>query len=224
MYNTRGSYSSTKRPAAKSKYSFNSRAHDLNLYNQSNVSLESKIGATRAIEPGSTTLPEKIKTNGSFSLEKINNYSSVVLERGSATTKKTTPKIKEPIKFPELRKNINPEYEETSTKAPEVFYQDKIFRSLKNRENTYLMNLARQHFLQTIEAIRIGKRIRLNPPAKQISLSRKNQNFKTIFLDLDETLIHCDENAHRNATVRLNFPVEGGRMISVNFLNYTGGS
>lgn len=29
---------------------------------------------------------------------------------------------------------------------------------------------------------------------------------KTIFLDLDETLIHCDE-ASTNYTVKLNFPI-----------------
>lgn len=54
------------------------------------------------------------------------------------------------------------------------------------------MNLARQHFIQTIEAIRIGKKLRSEKPAKEIKLSKKNPKLKTIFLDLDETLIHCD--------------------------------
>lgn len=47
-----------------------------------------------------------------------------------------------------------------------------------------MMNLARQHFLQSVEAIKIGKNIKLNPP-KQIKLAKKNPKFKTIFLDLD---------------------------------------
>ena len=51
-----------------------------------------------------------------------------------------------------------------------------------------MMNLARQHFLQSVEAIRIGKTIRLGNP-KEIKLTKKNPQFKTIFLDLDETLI-----------------------------------
>ena len=51
------------------------------------------------------------------------------------------------------------------------------------------MNLARQHFLQSVEAIKIGKNLKL-PEQKVINLNKKNPKFKTIFLDLDETLIH----------------------------------
>lgn len=69
-----------------------------------------------------------------------------------------------------------------------------------------MMNLARQHFLQVIEAIKIGKAIKHHPPEKQIKLSKKNPEFKTIFLDLDECLIHCEEET-KNYTVRLNFPI-----------------
>jgi hypothetical protein len=77
------------------------------------------------------------------------------------------------------------------------------------------MNLARQHFLQSVEAIKIGKNLKL-PEQKVITLAKKNPKFKTIYLDLDETLIHCDE-ATNNYTVKLNFPIEGGAVISVNF-------
>ncbi len=69
--------------------------------------------------------------------------------------------------------------------------------------------------MQNIEAIKIGKNIRLNAP-KEIKLHKRNPKFKTIFLDLDETLIHCDE-ASTNYTVKLNFPVEGGGTIAVHF-------
>lgn len=47
-----------------------------------------------------------------------------------------------------------------------------------------MMNLARQHFLQNVEAIKIGRNIKLTAP-KEIKLSKKNPKFKTIFLDLD---------------------------------------
>ena len=46
-------------------------------------------------------------------------------------------------------------------------------------------------------------------------MPKKNPKFKTIFLDLDETLIHCDE-ASTNYTVKLNFPIESGGSIQVN--------
>lgn len=76
-----------------------------------------------------------------------------------------------------------------------------------------MMNLARQHFLQNVEAIKIGRNIKLTAP-KEIKLSKKNPKFKTIFLDLDQTLIHCDQSS-TNYTVKLNFPIEGGGFISV---------
>ena len=81
------------------------------------------------------------------------------------------------------------------------------------------MGLARQHFFQTIQAIRIGRAIKLLPPAKEIKLDKKNSSFKTIFLDLDECLVHCDELSD-NYTTKLNFPIEGGGIISVNFSLY----
>ena len=54
------------------------------------------------------------------------------------------------------------------------------------------MNLYRQHFYQCIEVLRFGKSIKIPTPRKEIKLPRKNPNFKTVYLDMDETLIHCD--------------------------------
>lgn len=47
------------------------------------------------------------------------------------------------------------------------------------------MNLSRQHFLQSIQAIKIGKNLKLPDNPKVITLSKKNPKFKTIYLDLD---------------------------------------
>ncbi len=68
------------------------------------------------------------------------------------------------------------------------------------------MNLYRQHFYQCIEILRFGKEFKVPMPKKVMNLTKKNPDFKTIFLDLDETLIHCDERSN-NYTIRLNFPV-----------------
>ena len=75
-----------------------------------------------------------------------------------------------------------------------------------------MMNLYRQHFFQTIQALRIGKGIKPSPPAKEIKVAKKNSSFKTIFLDLDECLVHCDESC-TDYTVKLKFPIEGGGQI-----------
>lgn len=56
--------------------------------------------------------------------------------------------------------------------------------------------------------------MKVGKPAREIKLHKKNPKHKTVYLDLDETLIHCDENSS-NYTVRLNFPVDGGGNIAV---------
>jgi len=47
------------------------------------------------------------------------------------------------------------------------------------------MNLYRQHFYQCIEVLRFGKSIKVPTPRKHIKLHQKNNNMKTIFLDMD---------------------------------------
>ena len=78
----------------------------------------------------------------------------------------------------------------------------------------YLVSLSRQHYIQTLEALKIGRGMKINKPSREIKLHKVNPKHKTVFLDLDETLIHCDENSS-NYTVKLNFPIEGGSTISV---------
>ena len=85
---------------------------------------------------------------------------------------------------------------------------------MDSRETGYIAALTRQHFLQTVEALRLGKTMRIANPTREIKLPKKNPKFKTVFLDLDETLIHCDEMSN-NYTVKLDFPVEGGAIVSV---------
>lgn len=75
-----------------------------------------------------------------------------------------------------------------------------------------MMTLARQHFYQTIEALRITKNVRLLEPKKHIKLEKKSQFKKTIYLDLDETLIHTDERSN-SFSVKLTFPIETGGSI-----------
>lgn len=62
----RNSYQVEGGPVPKYKYSFNDKTFDLNI----SSSLESKIGATRAKAP-SLILHERIKSNASFTLDKL---------------------------------------------------------------------------------------------------------------------------------------------------------
>lgn len=96
------------------------------------------------------------------------------------------------------------------------YYLTRVAKSFDFKENGYLVALTRQHFTQTVEALRIGKSMKLPPPARELKLPKKNPKLKTVYLDLDETLIHCDELSN-NYTVKLDFPVEGGSTVSVLF-------
>lgn len=94
------------------------------------------------------------------------------------------------------------------------YYTGSLSRCLKQHETTYMMNLYRQHFYQQIEVLRWGKGIKIARPRKDIKLARKDPSLKTVFLDLDETLIHCDEHSN-NYSVKLNFPLERGGVLAV---------
>lgn len=63
----------------------------------------------------------------------------------------------------------------------------------------------------------MGRNIKLPQPKKELKLPKKNPALKTVFLDLDETLIHCDENSN-NYTVKLNFPLDRGGHLAVPIL------
>jgi predicted HAD superfamily phosphohydrolase YqeG len=65
-----------------------------------------------------------------------------------------------------------------------------------------MLTLAGNHFLQTVNGIKTGKYLQHSMPKEEIKLAKKNPKFKTVFLDLDETLVHCDENA-KSYTVKL---------------------
>lgn len=65
---------------------FNSKSYDIDV-NTNNPSFDSKIGATRADPSNSFTFPDKIKSNASFTLERINKK-DIDLERNVVSTTK----------------------------------------------------------------------------------------------------------------------------------------
>ena len=84
------SFKVRKNPEKKSKYkySFNSQIYDIEVDKDRSASFDSKIGATRADPKIALTFPEKIKTNNSFSLEKINRKDSDEIKNVFLTSKK----------------------------------------------------------------------------------------------------------------------------------------
>ncbi len=143
--------------------------------------------------------PEKIKSNPSFSLDKMSTRALEIAKNNLLPEGKR----KEMVKLPSIKtRTTNPEEqdgENTGSKTkgrlagePRTYYISSLYRSLKKHETTYMMNLYRQHFYQCIEVLRFGRSIKLPHPKKEYRLPKKNPAFKTVFLDMDETLIHCD--------------------------------
>ena len=184
----RRSYQLETVSAPKYKPSGNDRTYDLSV----SSSFDNKIGAYRAKE-NTVVLQDKIKSSGNFTLEKLIAKSKMDNDLAKPHSKS----LKNDLKLPFLRKKEaeNPETKNNSSIIhlnPSLnYYVNRVAKSFDPKENGYLVALARQHFLQTIEAIRIGKTLKPGPP-REIKLAKKNPRLKTIFLDLDETLIHCD--------------------------------
>lgn len=172
--------------APKYKYSFNDKTYDLNV----GSSYDSRIGAYRAKE-SPALVEEKIKSSSNFTLEKLLGRSKLENEVDKAHSKN----IKHDLKLPILKRREpdNPEVKNASTIiVPNAnYYTSRIAKSHDPKETGYLVALARQHFLQTVEALRVGKTLKPAQP-REIKLAKKSPKLKTIYLDLDETLIHCD--------------------------------
>ena len=189
---------SAKDPLGAPSYALNMRS-----------SVDSKHNSNRSME---FTTPEKIKSNPSFSLEKINSKTI----DSTKVAQSTSPKRKDAFKLPILKRpsfiEQNPENKSHDPPVDDIFYQGQVYRALKSFETTYMMSLARQHFYQTIEALRITKNFRVPNPKKSIKLEKKSAFKKTIYLDLDETLIHTDERS-QSYSVKLTFPIDNGGSI-----------
>lgn len=65
------------------------------------------------------------------------------------------------------------------------YYLGRIARSFAMNEKNYLMALSRQHYVQTLEALKVGKTMKIGKPSREIKLHKKNPKHKTVYLDLD---------------------------------------
>lgn len=73
---------------SKYKYTFNSQLYELEIDKNRSASFDEKVGVTRADPNIGLTFPDKIKSNSSFTLEKINKKDVEPVRNISLTTKK----------------------------------------------------------------------------------------------------------------------------------------
>jgi len=96
---------------------------------------------------------------------------------------------------------------------------DRYLRNNVNYETDYFAKIYKEHFLQGYQAINFCKYLKAVDPAelakKKVYLPKKetHKDKKTIIFDLDETLIHCNENANIPSDVVLPIRFPHGDII-----------
>ncbi|KAM3147211.1 hypothetical protein pb186bvf_000927 [Paramecium bursaria] len=105
-----------------------------------------------------------------------------------------------------------------------LFYVSSIIRAYMATDITKPIGLIREHLLQTMQASQYSKTIQ---PTLQSIIDEKRVNLpptnrKTIVFDLDETLIHCNENTKIPGDVILPIKFPTGEIIeaSINIRPY----
>lgn len=105
-------------------------------------------------------------------------------------------------------------------KFTNVYYMSKLEFAYKTYSNDHYPTVFRQHFKQTLQSISILSKLAI-PTQESISdkiimdlpdISHKT-NKKTIIFDLDETLIHCNENQNDNYDIKVPVTFPTGEYI-----------
>ncbi|KRX08603.1 HAD-like domain [Pseudocohnilembus persalinus] len=116
--------------------------------------------------------------------------------------------------------NINSNYNNEPyliTNKQNIFYINQILKAhtTHKNDNSYIMNLAREHLLQSIQGLSFVRMLKPIPlkTIQQKSVYLPKTNKKTIVFDLDETLIHCNESAQQASDVVLPIKFPSGDII-----------
>ncbi|CAD8095979.1 unnamed protein product [Paramecium sonneborni] len=111
---------------------------------------------------------------------------------------------------------------ETQQSEPFLYYISSVIQSLRKQESNKNDDRIRDHFQQTFQGLLFANKLNLSfDEDKIVNLPRAN-NLKTIVFDLDETLIHCNENAQVIGDVILPITFQNGEIVqaSINIRPY----
>lgn len=81
-----------------------------------------------------------------------------------------------------------------------------LSKAFVKRSNDYFSNLFKVHFNQSLQFLNVKKGLSLvgySPNGKKAFIPGDPQGKKTLIFDLDETLIHCNENQNSQSDVRV---------------------
>ncbi|CAD8096257.1 unnamed protein product [Paramecium sonneborni] len=111
---------------------------------------------------------------------------------------------------------------ETQQSESFLYYISSVIQSLRKQEPNKNDDRIRDHFQQTFQGLLFASQLDLNfDEEKIVNLPRAN-NLKTIIFDLDETLIHCNENTQMVGDVILPITFPNGETVqaSINIRPY----
>ncbi|KAL4489491.1 hypothetical protein ABPG72_002787 [Tetrahymena utriculariae] len=132
-------------------------------------------------------------------------------ETQSAQSLKNSNILASPTNNSAYKKNIQ-------TTPPYIYYISPIIKAYMEPQNlSPFASLAKEHLIQTMQAISFSRMLK---PAsqkvideKKVHLPIRRDNKKTLVFDLDETLIHCNENANIPSDVILPIRFPTGEVI-----------
>lgn len=107
------------------------------------------------------------------------------------------------------------------------YYMQGLYKTFMKKGNDYFSNLCRVHFNQSLQFLNVKKGLNLHgyvPNGKVAFIPGGNWLFKcnnskdpkgkkTLIFDLDETLIHCNENQNSQSDVRVPVTFPNGVQI-----------
>ncbi|CAD8147045.1 unnamed protein product [Paramecium octaurelia] len=111
---------------------------------------------------------------------------------------------------------------DTQPNEPFLYYISTVLQAIKSKKPTEIDELVTDHFLQTYQGLLYASRSQVQFDPDKVTFLPKSTNLKTIVFDLDETLIHCNQNTSipGDITIPITFPNNETIQASINIRPY----
>lgn len=208
---------------------FSSRFYSSHLLRNTRKSRNLKTSASRKTTSrpkGLANSKSRKKNDKSKSRKKTSTLGSLVtqvkhsnLGTGSffSNHEKTSKRTKKRFKSKQQKKSVPGEISLSSLRYKNIFYMQKLEIAFKSYSNDNISVLYRKHFKQCVQSLGLLRKIAKSknpiPKEKLVELAPLPSKKKTIIFDLDETLIHCNEDQASSYDVKVPVHFPTGEFI-----------